>query len=53
MRPVATTWLGFGLVGSVLGVIYIVAGFAIGIFGETEKRVVAGIWRTMATPFRK
>jgi O-antigen/teichoic acid export membrane protein len=40
MRPIATTWLGLGLAGSALGFIYIVAGFVIGIFGETEKRVM-------------
>lgn len=44
MRPIAITWLGLGFAGSALGFIYIVAGFAIGIFGETEKRAVLSLW---------
>lgn len=45
MRPIATTWLGFGLAGIALVVIYVIAGFAMGIFGETEKRAVVGLWQ--------
>ena len=52
MRPLATTWLGFGLVGSILGIIYIIAGFVIGIFGETEKRAIAGLWKMSVNLFR-
>lgn len=43
LRPFATSWLGLGLASSVLGLAYIIAGFGIGIFGETEKRAVAGL----------
>jgi glycosyltransferase involved in cell wall biosynthesis len=32
-----------GLVGSVLGLTYVVAGFVIGIFGETEKHAVMSL----------
>ena len=53
MRPIATTWLGLGFASSALGFIYIVAGFAIGIFGETEKRAVLGLWKMAAVPFRR
>lgn len=53
MRPIATTWLGLGIAGSALGFIYIVSGFAIGIFGETEKRAVAGLWKMAVIPFQK
>lgn len=42
-RPFATSWLGLGLVGSVLGLAYIIVGFVIGVFGETEKRAVIGL----------
>lgn len=40
LRPLATTWVGLGFAGGVLGFVYIVGGFVIGIFGETEKRAV-------------
>jgi O-antigen/teichoic acid export membrane protein len=42
-RPLATSWLGLGLVGVALASVYFAAGFAIGVFGETEKRAVAGL----------
>ena len=53
MRPVATTWLGLGLTSSVLGLVYAIAGFAVGIFGETEKRAVLELWKIAAVLFRK
>ena len=43
LRPFATSWLGLGLVGSMLGLAYIIAGFVIGVFGETEKNAVIGL----------
>lgn len=43
LRPLATSWLGLGLVGATLAAVYLSAGFASGVFGETEKRVIAGI----------
>jgi O-antigen/teichoic acid export membrane protein len=45
LRPFATSWLGLGLVGSALGLAYVIAGFAIGVFGETEKQALLGVWR--------
>jgi len=53
MRPFVTTWLGLGFTGSALGFSYIVAGFAVGIFGETEKRAVLELWKIVVVPFRK
>jgi O-antigen/teichoic acid export membrane protein len=44
-RPFATSWLGLGLVGTTLAAIYLATGFVIGVFGETEKHVIAGLWR--------
>lgn len=44
MRSFATTWVGLGIVGGGLGLIYIIAGFVVGIFGETEKRALLGLW---------
>jgi O-antigen/teichoic acid export membrane protein len=43
LRPFATSWLGLGLVGSVLGLAYVIVAFVIGVFGETEKRAVIGL----------
>jgi O-antigen/teichoic acid export membrane protein len=43
MRQFATTWLGLGLVGSVLGLAYVIVGFFAGVFGDTEKRAVIGL----------
>jgi len=47
MRPIANTWLGLGLACGILGIIYVVVGFIIGVFGETEKRAVVGLWKTI------
>jgi O-antigen/teichoic acid export membrane protein len=44
LRPFAISWLGFGVVVGVLALVYFAAGFAIGIFGETEKKALLGIW---------
>ena len=45
LRPFATSWLGLGVVGIVLGLVYLAAGFATGVFGETEKRAIVGLLR--------
>lgn len=39
-RPFAISWIGFAAVGTGLLVIYIAAGFVIGVFGESEKRAL-------------
>jgi len=44
-RPLAHSWLGLAGIVSVLELIYISIGYWIGVFGETEKRAVAGLWQ--------
>jgi len=45
IRPFAYSWPGmFAIVGA-LEAAYIVAGYRMGIFGETEKRAVLGLWQ--------
>ena len=43
LRPFATSWLGLGLVGVVLALVYLATGFVTGVFGETEKRAMVGL----------
>ena len=43
-RPFAISWIGFAAVGLGLTLIYISTGYAIGVFGETEKRALVGLW---------
>jgi O-antigen/teichoic acid export membrane protein len=45
LRPFATSWIGLGLVGGVLGLVYTIACFAVGVFGETEKQALLGLWQ--------
>jgi len=45
LRPLATSWVGLGLVVIGLEFLYVVAGFGMGVFGETEKRAVLGLWQ--------
>ena len=40
LRPLSATWLGLGLVGAALAMVYLAVGFAMGVFGETEKRAL-------------
>lgn len=44
LRPLVISWVGFGAVGFGLTIIYIATGFALGVFGETEKRAMLGLW---------
>ena len=44
MRPIATSWPGFVISCCVLGLIYLIAAFYIGVFGATEKRALRGLW---------
>lgn len=53
MRPFATSWVGLGLVGSVLGLVYVIACFAVGVFGNTEKRAVAGLWHLLTGQWKR
>jgi hypothetical protein len=43
-RPFATSWFGLGLDAVVLSLIYVIAAFAVGVFGETEKRAITNLW---------
>lgn len=47
-RPLAHSWLGLTGVVGLLELIYISVGYWIGIFGETEKRVVTDFWEMVA-----
>lgn len=49
-RPFAISWIGFGGIGLGLTLIYFAAGYAIGVFGETEKRALIGLWKTIPHP---
>jgi len=44
-RPLATSWIGLGVVGAGLSLLYIAAGYWIGVFGETEKRALTVLWQ--------
>ncbi len=43
LRPLANSWLGLGAVGSMLVLAYVAVGFVVGVFGEMEKRAIAGL----------
>jgi len=49
-RPYTTSWLGLGLAACILVLIYVAAGFVIGLFGDTEKRAIMGLFTLI---FRK
>ena len=52
-RPWGHSWLGLIAIISVMELVYIFIGFRLGIFGETEKRAVAGLWEMRNVLFRK
>jgi O-antigen/teichoic acid export membrane protein len=43
LRPLANSWLGLGAVGSMLVLAYVAVGYVVGVFGEMEKRAIAGL----------
>ncbi|MBT9169664.1 MAG: hypothetical protein DDT19_03027 [Syntrophomonadaceae bacterium] len=51
-RPFTISWIGFGAVGLGLTLIYISTGYAIGVFGETEKRAVMELFKMGIRSFR-
>lgn len=53
MRPLATSWLGFSMIGCALVFAYITGGFAVGVFGKTEKRAMTGLLEVVITPAGK
>jgi len=50
-RPLAISWIGFGAVGLGLLVIYITAGFVVGVFGESEKRAMMILYNLVKDRF--
>ena len=52
-RPWGHSWLGLVAITSVLELIYIFVGFRLGIFGNTEKRAVMGLWNMAILLFQK
>jgi O-antigen/teichoic acid export membrane protein len=53
LRPLATSWLGLVTVGALLALAYVTAGFAIGVFGITEKRAVTVLLEMAARQMRR
>jgi len=49
-RPLILSWISLVTFGLGLTLIYIAAGYAIGVFGETEKRALVGLWKTIPDP---
>ncbi len=47
LRPAAHSWIGLIAVGGLYEVIYLVAGYFLGIFGETEIRAVLSLWNSV------
>jgi O-antigen/teichoic acid export membrane protein len=44
-RPWAASWVGLIIVSVVLEIFFVIVGYIIGIFGDTEKRALLGLWR--------
>jgi O-antigen/teichoic acid export membrane protein len=45
LRPLAASWAGLALVIVIFEFLYAAIGYSMGIFGETERRALAGFWR--------
>lgn len=52
-RPFVTSWVSLAVVIAALELLYVSAGFRIGVFGDTEKRVLAGLWQVLAGQVKK
>jgi O-antigen/teichoic acid export membrane protein len=52
-RPLVVSWIGLGIVGVGLSMFYVVFGYRIGVFGETEKRAVVGLWQVVTKSVRQ
>lgn len=46
-RPFATSWIGLGCIAIILGLIYLAAGFAMGVFDKTEKQALLGLFQVI------
>ncbi len=51
VHPWADTLPGFLALGLTLGLSYVAAGFLVGVFGETEKRVIVFFWQIVKSRF--
>jgi len=47
-RPFVVSWLGMGLTLGAAGLLFLAIGYAVGIFGETEKRALLAMISTMS-----
>lgn len=47
-QPTIVSWLSLALVTTALSAGYVLIGFTTDVFGETEKRALAGLWRLAA-----
>ena len=52
-RPLGHSWLGLIAITSVLELIYIFVGFRIGVFGDTEKRAMMGLYQMVIDKFTR
>ncbi|MBI3240810.1 MAG: oligosaccharide flippase family protein [Chloroflexi bacterium] len=52
-RPIATSWIGLSMVVGCLEIIYLVVGYQIGVFSETEARAAVGLWQAMSKLMRR
>ncbi|MCP3924082.1 MAG: oligosaccharide flippase family protein [Desulfobacterales bacterium] len=50
-RPYVISWISLGLVAISLSMIYITLGFCIRVFGESEKKVIRGIYYSIKNNF--
>jgi len=50
VHPFVKSLIGLGTIGLGLALIYILTAYAIGVFGETEKRVLIGLWKGLPLP---
>ena len=53
VKPYVNSWFSLVIVVGLLGVVYILGGFAVGVFGETEKKVVAHFRNILLNPLRR
>lgn len=44
-RPFADSWIGFGVTVGISSIFYVGMGFWLGVFGDTEKQALQGLWR--------
>lgn len=52
-RPYSQSWIGLILVTSLAALVYLMVSYRLGIFGETEKRAVIGIWQLAVSHLKR